>query len=87
MPVGDATALSFTAPLFATILAALVLAEVVRARRWAAILVGFVGALIILRPGFVELRPEMALPILAALCMASASLVVKSLSRTERDTT
>ena len=51
LPLAQVTALSFTAPLFATILAALVLREVVRARRWAAILVGFVGALIILRPG------------------------------------
>ena len=84
LPLGEAVALNFTVPLFATAGAALILGEVVRARRWSATFVGLLGALIILRPGFVELRPEMALPILAALCMASASLVVKSLSRTER---
>ena len=87
LPLGEAVALNFTVPLFATAGAALILGEVVRARRWSATFVGLLGALIILRPGFVELRPEMALPILAALCMASASLVVKSLSRTERAST
>jgi drug/metabolite transporter (DMT)-like permease len=87
LPLGEAVALNFTVPLFATAGAALILGEVVRARRWSATAVGLLGAIIILRPGFVELRPEMALPILAALCMASASLVVKSLSRTERAST
>ncbi len=87
LPLGEAVALNFTVPLFATAGAALVLGEVVRARRWTAAVVGFVGTLIILRPGFAEMTPAMALPILAAVSMACASLTVKSLSRTERPST
>ena len=48
------TALSFTAPMFATILAIFFLDEVVRIRRWAAIIIGFAGTLVILRPGVTE---------------------------------
>lgn len=51
VPLADATALAFTLPLFATIGAALFLGETVRLRRWIAVVVGFVGVLIILRPG------------------------------------
>jgi drug/metabolite transporter (DMT)-like permease len=51
MPFDQAIALSFTVPLFATIGAAVVLKEVVRARRWTATIIGFIGVLIILRPG------------------------------------
>ena len=87
LPLGEAVALNFTVPLFATAGAALVLGEAVRARRWTATVVGFLGTLIILRPGFAEITPAMALPILAAVSMACASLTVKSLSRTERAST
>ncbi len=87
LPLSEAVALNFTVPLFATAGAALVLGEVVRARRWTATVVGFLGTLIILRPGFTEVTPAMSLPVLAALCMACATLTVKSLSRTERAST
>jgi drug/metabolite transporter (DMT)-like permease len=50
MPLGEAVALSFTTPLFATIGAALFLGEVVRLRRWSATVVGFLGVLVIIRP-------------------------------------
>ncbi len=83
LPLSEAVALNFTVPLFATAGAALILGEVVRARRWTATAVGFLGTLIILRPGFTEVTPAMALPVLAALSMACATLTVKSLSRTE----
>ncbi len=48
--VGEATAISFLSPLFGTLFAILLLGEVVRLRRWAALLVGFAGAMIMLRP-------------------------------------
>lgn len=87
LPLGEAVALNFTVPLFATVGAALVLRETVRARRWTATAVGFLGVLIILRPGFAELTPAMGLPIVAALFMACAILTVKSLSATEAPAT
>lgn len=83
MPVADATAFTFTAPLFATLGAALVLKEQVGHRRWTAVVVGFVGTLIILRPGAGALDAVVFIPIAAALFMAGAKLTVKSLSRTE----
>lgn len=51
MPLASYTALSFTKPLFSTLLAALILQEVVRWRRWTATLMGFVGVLVMVRPG------------------------------------
>ncbi len=83
LPLAEAVALNFTVPLFATVGAALVLGEIVRARRWSATIVGFLGVLIIVRPGFAEVTWPMALPILAAAVMAAATLVVKSLSETD----
>lgn len=51
MPYSEVTAMSFLAPLFATLFAVVWLGEVVRIRRWTALAVGFIGAMIILRPG------------------------------------
>ena len=83
MPLAQAVALNFTVPLFATAGAAIFLGEVVRARRWSATVVGFLGVLIILRPGFGEITMLTALPVIAAGFMAVTMLIVKSLSRTE----
>ena len=51
LPLAEVIALAFSKPLFATVGAALVLHEVVRARRWTAVGLGLVGVLIVLRPG------------------------------------
>lgn len=83
VPMAEAVALNFTLPLFATAGAALFLPETVGARRWAATAVGFLGMLVILRPGFIEITPVTSLPIVAAFFMAASVLMVKSLSRTE----
>ena len=82
-PIAEVTALSFTAPLFATIGAALILGESVRARRWTATAMGFLGVLIVVRPGLAEISPGAWLALMAALFMGASSLVIKSLSRTE----
>jgi drug/metabolite transporter (DMT)-like permease len=83
LPLSEAVALNFTVPLFATIAAALILREVVRARRWTATAIGFLGVIVILRPGFMEFTPVMALPIVAAAFMAVSVTFVKRLSNTE----
>jgi len=83
VPLAEAVALNFTLPLFATAGAALFLPEKVGLRRWSATCVGFLGMLVILRPGFTELTPPMVLPIVAAAFMASSVLIVKTLSDTE----
>lgn len=84
MPLAEATALTFTAPLFATAGAALFLREKVRLRRWSATVIGFVGALIILRPGVETLSAGAFVALGAAALMAAAMLMIKVLSRTER---
>lgn len=83
IPVAEATALSFTAPLFTTLGAALFLGEVVRMRRWTATAVGFLGALVILRPGFESVGIGSLVAIAGSAGIATAALVIKSLSRTE----
>ena len=81
--LADATALSFTAPLFATIGAAVVLRETVRGRRWTATLLGFAGVLIILRPGATAVDSAALWTLLAAATSAANMLIVKRLTDTE----
>src|SRR6185312_2992548 len=93
MPFDQAIALSFTVPLFATIGAALILHEVVRARRWSATIIGFIGVLIILRPGMGGVKLGGAenttaligagLALFSAVLSAQITLIVKDLARTE----
>ena len=83
LPLADAVALNFTAPIFGTILAIVVLREAVGIRRSAAMVVGFVGAMIILRPGLSEMSPGAYSAIFSAMTMACSMVMVKLLSRTE----
>jgi len=83
LTLANATALSFTAPLFATILAALVLGETVRRRRWSATAVGFIGVLIVLRPGLMGFGIGEILALAGAFLTALVIIVVKQMSRTE----
>jgi len=84
LTLANATALSFTAPLFATIMAALVLGETVRRRRWSATIVGFIGVLIVLRPGVTGLGIGEGLALAGAFLTALVIIVVKQMSRTDR---
>jgi len=86
-PLAELVALNFTAPVFATLLAVLILREVVGLRRWTAILIGFAGAMIIVRPGFGEVSPGHVLALGSAISWACVILVVKDLSRTESSIT
>jgi len=83
LPLAEVTAISFTAPLFATIGSALILRETVRLRRWTAIGVGFIGVLVILRPGMIPMEAGFLWAIGAAAGMAIAALTIKLLTRTE----
>lgn len=83
MPLAEATALSFTAPIFTSILAVLFLGEIMRRHRWAALALGFLGALTIVRPGIAVLDPAALLAIVTALVWGSGTVLVKYMSRTE----
>ncbi len=82
MPIGDAVALAFTAPLFATVLAIFVLKEKVGPRRWTAVAIGFVGALVIVRPGFATFEPAAIFPFANAAAWAYAIVIGRKLTRT-----
>ncbi len=76
MPLAEAISIAFAAPLFVTALSGPILKEHVGPRRWAAVIVGFVGVLIITRPGGDVLRIEALLILAAALSYALFLLVV-----------
>jgi drug/metabolite transporter (DMT)-like permease len=82
-PLAEVAALGFTAPLFATLLAAFVLGEAVGLRRVLALLAGFAGALVIIRPGFNAISLGAALVLVSSLAWAAALIDIKVLSRTE----
>lgn len=82
--LADAVALQFTLPLFTILFAIVILRERVGVRRWTATIMGFLGALLILRPGFAEVEPAMVLVLVSAALYASANMVVKTLSGRER---
>ena len=86
-PLAVVSALGFSAPVFATLLAILFLGEVVRLRRWLAILVGFAGTMVIVRPGFTTLDPGIIAVLMSAWLWAGALIVIKVLSRTESSLT
>ncbi len=86
-PIARATALSFTAPLFTALLGVLFLGEVFRWRRWTAILVGFIGALVILRPGIEGLELGAILIVVSSLLWSLAVIDIKVLARTDSSLT
>jgi len=87
IPLNESTALSFAAPLFATIGAAVFLGETVRARRWIAVTIGFAGVLIVLRPGMVPIGLGVALVLFSTVAFAAVTLLFRKLSGTDRPTT
>ena len=82
-PLAKVTALSFTMPIFTSILAIYFLGEAIGVRRWAAILFGFAGAMVVLRPGFVVIDSGSLTVILSAFLFALTILVIKILTRTD----
>lgn len=71
MPLADSAAIFFVEPLILTILSTLFLGESIGYRRLLAVVIGFAGALIVIRPSFDAVGPAAILPLLAALCFAS----------------
>lgn len=83
MALAEATALSFTAPIFTSILAVFFLSEVMRRHRWIALALGFLGALLIIRPGLAVINPVALLAIVTALVWGSGTVLLKYMSRSE----
>lgn len=87
VPLADAVAVSFVAPFMVTVLGALLLREPVGIRRWIAVTLGFVGALIVIRPGLGAVHPAAFLVVLAALFFAIRQIISRALSDTDRTNT
>jgi len=81
LPLSQAISLSYSAPIFVTVGAILILGETVKLRRWAAVIAGFVGVLVILQPWSHTFSPAMLVAVLAAALTATVSIQNKQLSQ------
>lgn len=85
LPLTEATAIGFTMPIFATLLSALLLREMTGPHRWAAILLGFVGIIVMVRPDGAHFPPlGLAVALSGAIMTACISLLLRDLGRTEK---
>ena len=84
LPIAEASATGFVAPLFVTALSIFFLGERVGLRRWIATAVGLVGVLIILRPGSSAFHPAAFFSIMSALAWAGTLIMTRMLSGSER---
>ena len=83
LPLADATALSFSKPLFTTIVAMVILKEVVSKMRWLATGVGFLGVLLMIQPGIGVFNPIALFAIFSALFFALGNVLIRILTRSE----
>jgi len=83
LPMAQAIALSYSTPLFVTIFAAIWLGEVVRRRRWTAVLLGFAGVLVIVRPGTEGFSAGSLVAVAAAVLSSVVAIQIKQLSRVD----
>ena len=86
-PLATVTALQFTTPIFAVLIGIFVLGERVSVRRWSAIIAGFAGTLVIIRPDAASFEWATLLVLGSALCWAGAIIVIKTLGRTDSSVT
>lgn len=84
LPLAQVYAILFAAPLIITVLSIPILGEQVRARRWAAVIVGLAGVVVVLRPGATDLTLGHAAALMAAFGGALASIIVRKIGRDER---
>ncbi|MGB0438778.1 MAG: DMT family transporter [Paracoccaceae bacterium] len=84
LPLAQVYAILFTAPLIITVLAIPILGETVRLRRWLAVSVGLCGVIVVLRPGSTDLTLGHLAAMVAAVCSALASIIVRKIGRDER---
>ena len=83
LPMAQAIALSYSAPLFVTIFAVLWLGEVVRRRRWSAVALGFVGVLVIVRPATEGFSAGSLVAVAAAVLSSVVAIQIKQLARVD----
>jgi drug/metabolite transporter (DMT)-like permease len=84
LPLADAVAIAFGSPFLVTALGRFVLHEPVRLRQWVAIVVGFLGMLVIVRPGASGVQPAAMLVLVAGLAYALMMVLTRWMTRPER---
>jgi drug/metabolite transporter (DMT)-like permease len=77
MPMAEASAIGFIAPLLVTLLAVPILKEKISRRRWIAVIIGFIGVMIIIRPGGKVFSPAALLPAATALCFSLYQIITR----------
>ena len=87
IPIADATAIAFVAPLFVIILSYFILKEPIGIRRWLAVIIGFSGTLIIIRPGFEMINFGHLFIIVAAFLFAFRQIISRLLAPTDNPVT
>lgn len=84
LPLAEAATIGFVAPLFSVMLSALLLGEKVGRHRWSAVLIGFLGVLIVMQPGGDALPPlGLAVALVAAFGVAAVTITIRTIGRTE----
>lgn len=83
MPLADAVAVAFISPIVVTLLSIVVLKEKVGPRRWAAVIVGMVGVIVMLRPGAGVIQPAALLVLVSAVLYAIGNLLARHMGGTE----
>ena len=84
LPVGDATSITFAAPLMVTALSVIILKEKVGLRRWTATAIGFCGILLMVAPGTASFRPAALFPLASALCWALTLIATRAMGSAEQ---
>ncbi len=87
LPIGEATAIYFIAPLVITALSAIVLREHVGPRRWAAVLIGLFGVALVVQPGAATFQLASLLPAFAALCYGTLQVLTRVIGVKEKAST
>ena len=83
LPLATTVSLTFASPIFSTLLSILVLGEVVKGRRWTAIIIGFIGVLIIINPASSEFNAYMIFPIMFCIFFSIVAITIRKLTETE----
>ncbi len=83
LPLADVVSLTFGGPIFVTVASIFFLSEKVGIKRWSAVLIGFIGMLLIVQPAFIEVNYYYIAPIVFCVFFACVAISVRSLSKTE----
>jgi len=83
LPLAETVTLFFSSPLFITILSSIMLDEKIELRCWIAVVTGFLGVILMLKPNMSNINPAALLAVISAFCYALGSVITRKLGKTE----